>query len=188
MIRVPTISWYLVVRMQHMVVIWNRPDVSDESLIEYFTFEKHWQPVLATNAHVPIPSSIVQVLYQWFHSTLLSECNSFWFFETALMHLIASASQSLYWRWTRHMSLLEQARAPAIFTSNAGCTRIIAIPHSSRIRFGGDFEPPWWHWLYPLNDWNGIIHFWKVVVASLFSRWIGYMCWPVYAQTHVVLH
>jgi hypothetical protein len=74
------------------VVIWNCLDVFDESPIEYYNFEKHWQPVLATIAHVPIPSSMVQVLYQYYHGTLLSECNSFWLFGTALMHMIGSAS------------------------------------------------------------------------------------------------
>jgi hypothetical protein len=88
------------------VVIWNCLDVFDESPIESYNIEKHWQPVLATIAHVPIPSGIVQVLYQYYHGTLLSECNYFWLFETALMHFEGSASESLYWRWTRHMSLL----------------------------------------------------------------------------------
>jgi hypothetical protein len=74
------------------VVIWNRLDVLDESLIEYNNFEKHWQPVLATIAHVPIPSGIVQVLYQYYHGTLFSECNYFWLFGTALMHLLGSRS------------------------------------------------------------------------------------------------
>jgi hypothetical protein len=46
------------------VVIWNCPDAIENIHIEYFTFEKHWHPVLATNAHVPIPSGIVQLLYQ----------------------------------------------------------------------------------------------------------------------------
>jgi hypothetical protein len=50
--------------MKHLVVIWNRLDVFDESLIEYYIFEKHWQPLIATIARVAIPSGIVQLLYQ----------------------------------------------------------------------------------------------------------------------------
>ena len=114
MTRVCTISQYPVDQWLHLVVIWNRLDVFGESLIEYYTFEKDWHPVLATNARVAISSSIVQLLYQWYHSTLLSECNNFWFLGTALMHLKGSASQSLCWRCTRYMSLLVEISAHVV--------------------------------------------------------------------------
>ena len=146
MTRVPTISQYPVDQRLQLVVIWNRLDVFDESTIEYYTFEKQWQPVFATNAHVPIPPSIVHLLYQWYHDTLLSEWNFFWLYGTALMHLKGSASLSLCWRWTRYMSLLVQAPTPAICITNGGYTRNISIPCCSMITFGGDLEPPWCHW------------------------------------------
>jgi hypothetical protein len=46
------------------VVKWNRLDAIQYIHIEYYTFEEHWHPVLATNARVAIPSGIVQLLYQ----------------------------------------------------------------------------------------------------------------------------
>jgi hypothetical protein len=47
-----------------LVVVWNRLDAIENIHTENSTLEKHWQPVLATNAHVAIPSGIVQRLYQ----------------------------------------------------------------------------------------------------------------------------